>query len=76
MTADRWIVLVGGLLLVAFIVWFFWLKRTRGVRAAGLSGAAIGSSLPRNHSASERFSESWLAGLVTAKGLIKFWPEA
>lgn len=34
MTPDRWIVLVGGLLLVAFIVWFFWLKRARGVRAA------------------------------------------
>lgn len=34
MTADRWIVLVVGLLLVAFIVWFFWLKRSKGVRAA------------------------------------------
>jgi plastocyanin domain-containing protein len=34
MTPDRWIVLAGGLLLVAFIVWFFWLKRARGVRAA------------------------------------------
>ena len=38
MTPDRWIVLVGGLLLVAFIVWFFWLKRTRGVRAAETTG--------------------------------------
>jgi plastocyanin domain-containing protein len=34
MTPDRWIVLVGGLLLIAFIVWFFWLKRVKGVRAA------------------------------------------
>lgn len=34
MTPDRWIVTVLGLLLIAFIVWFFWLKRTRGVRAA------------------------------------------
>lgn len=34
MTLDRWIVLVGGLLLVAFIVWFFWLKRAKGTRAA------------------------------------------
>jgi plastocyanin domain-containing protein len=34
MTPDRWIVLIGGLLLVALIVWFFWLKRTKGVRAA------------------------------------------
>lgn len=38
MTPDRWIVLIGGLVLVAFIVWFFWLKRARGVRAAETSG--------------------------------------
>ena len=38
MTPDRWIVLIFGLLLVAFIVWFFWLKRTKGVRAAETSG--------------------------------------
>ena len=37
MTPDRWIVLIGGLLLVAFIVWFFWLKRAKGVRAAEVS---------------------------------------
>ena len=37
MTADRWMVLAGGLLLVAFIVWFFWLKRVKGVRAAEAS---------------------------------------
>ena len=37
MTPDRWIVLIGGLLLVAFIVWFFWLKRATGVRAAEAS---------------------------------------
>jgi len=37
MTPDRWIVLIAGLLLVAFIVWFFWLKRTKGVRAAETS---------------------------------------
>lgn len=37
MTPDRWIILIGGLLLVAFIVWFFWLKRTKGVRAAEAS---------------------------------------
>ena len=34
MTPDRWIVLIIGLLVVAFIVWFFWLKRAKGVRAA------------------------------------------
>jgi plastocyanin domain-containing protein len=38
MTPDRWIVLIVGLLLIVFIVWFFWLKRTRGVRAAETSG--------------------------------------
>jgi len=37
MTPDRWIVLIVGLALVAFIVWFFWLKRTTGVRAAEAS---------------------------------------
>lgn len=34
MTPDRWFVLAIGLLLVGLIVWFFWLKRARGVRAA------------------------------------------
>ena len=38
MTPDRWIVLIIGLLLVAFTVWFFWLKHTKGVRAAETSG--------------------------------------
>ena len=38
MSPDRWIVLITGLLLVAFIVWFFWLKRAKGVRAAETSG--------------------------------------
>ena len=37
MTPDRWIVLGLGLGLIAFIVWFFWLKRTSGVRAAQVS---------------------------------------
>ncbi len=32
MTPDRWIVLIGGLLLVAFIVRFFWLKSAKCVR--------------------------------------------
>ncbi len=38
MTPDRWAVLIVGLALIAFIVWFFWLKRTVGVRAAETSG--------------------------------------
>lgn len=37
MTPDRWIVLVVGLTLVALIVWFFWLKRAKGMRAAEAS---------------------------------------
>ena len=38
MTPDRWIVTLVALALVAFIVWFFWLKRSKGVRAAETSG--------------------------------------
>jgi plastocyanin domain-containing protein len=38
MTLDRWIVTLAGLALIAFFVWFFWLKRARGVRAAETSG--------------------------------------
>jgi plastocyanin domain-containing protein len=38
MTPDRWIVTVLGLLLIAFIVWFFWLKKSKGTRAAITSG--------------------------------------
>jgi len=38
MSADRWLVLASGLLLSGFIVWFFWLKRAPGVRAAQTSG--------------------------------------
>ena len=38
MTADRWFVLVTGLALIAFIVWFFWLKRSTVTRASEVSG--------------------------------------
>lgn len=38
MSPDRWIVTISGLALVAFIVWFFWLKRSTGFRAAETSG--------------------------------------
>lgn len=38
MTLDQWIVTVIGVTLVAFIVWFFWLKQSKGVRAAETSG--------------------------------------
>lgn len=38
MTPDRWLVTMLGLALIAFIVWFFWLKRERGSRAAATSG--------------------------------------
>ena len=38
MTPDRVLVTVIGLGLVATIVWFFWLKKTRGTHAATTSG--------------------------------------
>ena len=38
MTWDRALVDVVGLSLSAFIVWFFWLVRAKGVRAAVTSG--------------------------------------
>ena len=38
MSPDRWIVTVSGLALIAFIVWFFWLKRSTGFRATQTSG--------------------------------------
>lgn len=38
MTPDRWIVTVGGLVFVIFIVCFFWLKRSRGFHAIETSG--------------------------------------
>ena len=37
MTPDRWIVLILGISLIIFIVWFFWLKRAKGTRAAETS---------------------------------------
>ena len=38
MTADRWFVLITGFALIATIIWFFWLKRSTGTRAAEVSG--------------------------------------
>jgi plastocyanin domain-containing protein len=38
MSPDRLVVTLTALALVGFIVWFFWLKRTRGVRAGETSG--------------------------------------
>jgi plastocyanin domain-containing protein len=34
MTPDRIVVTVLGFALIAFIVWFFWLKKPKGMRAA------------------------------------------
>lgn len=34
MTPDQILVTLGGLAVIGFIAWFFWLKRTPGVRAA------------------------------------------
>jgi plastocyanin domain-containing protein len=38
MSPDRWIVTATGLALIAFIVWFFWLKRSTGFRASETTG--------------------------------------
>ena len=38
MSPDRLSVTIAGVLLIAFIVWFFWLKRSKGTRAAETSG--------------------------------------
>ncbi|WP_292668568.1 cupredoxin domain-containing protein [Mesorhizobium sp.] len=38
MTPDRWMVTIAGIGLVAFIIWFFWFRRSTGVRAAETSG--------------------------------------
>lgn len=37
MTLDQWIVLATGIGLISFIVWFFWLKQVKGVRASSAS---------------------------------------
>jgi plastocyanin domain-containing protein len=38
MTWDRVVVDAGGLALIAFIVWFFWLVKAKGVRSAVTAG--------------------------------------
>lgn len=38
MTPDRWFVLVSGVALIGFIIWFFWMNRSLGVRASQASG--------------------------------------
>ena len=37
MSADQVIVLVGGIAAIGFIAWFFWFKRSAGVRAVTVS---------------------------------------
>ena len=38
MTADRWMFTLLGTASILFIIWFFWLKRTTGLRAAETTG--------------------------------------
>lgn len=38
MTPDRWMATAAGIVLIAFIVWFFWLKRSAGFRATETTG--------------------------------------
>ena len=37
MTPDQILVAIGGLAVIGFIAWFFWLKRSPGVRASVVS---------------------------------------
>jgi plastocyanin domain-containing protein len=37
MTPDQILVTLGGLAVIGFVAWFFWLKRTVGVRATVVS---------------------------------------
>lgn len=34
MTLDKWLVLIGGAAAIAFVVWFFWMVKKEGVKAA------------------------------------------
>jgi plastocyanin domain-containing protein len=38
MTADRWVFALLGTAIILFIIWFFWLKRSTGLRAAETTG--------------------------------------
>jgi len=38
MTADRWVFALLGNVLILSIIWFFWLKRSTGLRAAETIG--------------------------------------
>ena len=38
MTADRWVFALLGIAVILFIIWFFWLKRSTGLRAAATTG--------------------------------------
>jgi len=38
MTADRWMFTLLGTAFILFIIWFFWLKRTTGLRATETTG--------------------------------------
>lgn len=37
MTPDKLVVTIGGLAAIALVVWFFWLKRSEGVKASTVS---------------------------------------
>jgi plastocyanin domain-containing protein len=38
MNADRWLFALLGTAVILFIIWFFWLKRSTGLRAAETTG--------------------------------------
>jgi plastocyanin domain-containing protein len=38
MTADRWLFALLGIAVIVFVIWFFWLKHSTGLRAAETTG--------------------------------------
>ncbi len=49
MSPDRWIATAADLALIAFIVWFFWLKSTTGFRASETTGGYPRKGAIRRH---------------------------
>lgn len=60
MSPDRWIATAAGLALIAFIVWFFWLKSSTEFRASETTGGyqeamiLVRGLFARHHHRSER----------------------
>ena len=67
MTPDRWFVLVAGLLLVAFIIWFFWIEAEpigHALMSVVTAGMAEDSALRAHLLASAAHTRLMTMGLV------------